>query len=400
MYLSPEQTKRVVASLAVAVLLGVTIGALLLMPPLEQGVPASGDVIDELGGRPVYAFSFPETPTPELRRPVSVIVSGGRVYVVDSAAGVVRVFDERGQERSVIGSGTLGTPVYIARDAARGVLYVTDRQRRALVSFTDEGEHIGEVVPRSAAATPSVEATPWAPLGVAVDEQGLLYVTDVAKRHRLLVLKRDGIIVREIAGEQQARTGSGVVLSLEYPNAVDVVADEIWVADSNNRRVVVFGRDGEFRRVITMPGMARGLDFISSEESTRPLVAVVDTLAQDVAVLDATGTVRGTFGEPGAGAGGLAFPNDVAVSADGTRLYVADTGNRRVQVWDIVPAPSARGPEGEPAETSARGRVPYVATAIVSGLVALLIAGVTASAWWRERRVRQEGGPASEETDE
>ncbi|MEN6429840.1 MAG: hypothetical protein ABFC80_03215, partial [Coriobacteriales bacterium] len=90
MYLSPEQTKRVVASLAVAVLLGVTIGALLLMPPLEQGVPAAGEVIAELGGRPGYAFSFPETPTPELRRPVSVIVSGGRVYVVDSAAGVVR----------------------------------------------------------------------------------------------------------------------------------------------------------------------------------------------------------------------------------------------------------------------------------------------------------------------
>ncbi|MHB1342538.1 MAG: hypothetical protein ACYCX5_12385, partial [Coriobacteriia bacterium] len=41
--------------------------------------------------------------------------------------------------------------------------------------------------------------------------------------------------------------------------------------------------------------------------------------------------VLGRFGQPGRSAGRLAFPNDVAVTADGSRLYVADTGNHRVQ---------------------------------------------------------------------
>lgn len=388
MPVSAERRRYLLALAAASALLGVAIGALVMMPPLEPGVPVTGAVAQALGGRPVYAFSFPETPTAALERPISVAVSGDSVYVVDSEAGVVRVFDVRGNDRSTIGSGTLEVPVYVARDASRGLLYVSDRESRRLLAFADDGTPVGPVWPRAIGATGSTEPTAWAPLGLDVADDGLIYVTDVSARHRVLVLEPDGTIVREVGGARAARYGTGVSVVLDYPNAVHVGAGEIWVSDSNNQRVVVFGTDGQFRRVVPMSGLARGLDFIASAENTATMVAVVDALSQDISVVDATGTVLGTFGQPGSSAGRLAFPNDIAVSSDGTRLFIADTGNRRIQVWDIVADESeiAGLPAIGPAD--ARRRLPFIAVAVLGFALALLTAVVTVSRWRRERASR------------
>lgn len=383
MYLTPQGKKQFQVGAVIVGLLAVAVAALLFMPPLEPPVPVSGQVAAALGGRPAYAFSFPETPTPALERPVSVLVSGDNVYVVDSTAGLVRVFDERGQERSAIGSGTLEVPVYIARDAVRGLVYVTDRQKRAVFAFTDDGSPAGILAPRAVGATGSTEPTSWAPLGIDVADDGLIYVTDVLQRHRVLVLEFDGTIVREIGGERAAQAGSGVSVVLEYPNAVDVFDDEVWVSDSNNRRVVVFGLDGQFRRVVPMTGLSRGIDSLAAADSTRTLVAVVDTLAQDIAVLDSAGVVLGRFGQPGSSGGRLAFPNDIAVSRDGKRMYIADTGNRRIQAWDIVPAGPLDSVGGGNGAADASARIPYIAVALLAMIAAIAVGVVVASRWRR-----------------
>ena len=365
--------KRLLKALAAVVLIAIAIASLLMMPAVLEPVPQIGQVAQALGGRPVYEFSFPETPTPALERPVSVLASGNRLYVVDSIAGLVRVYDEKGSERGVIGRGTLEVPVYIARDAARGLIYVSDRQKRALFAFTDDGSPAGSIVPRAAGATGSVQPTSWAPLGVDVADDGLVYVTDVSNRHRVLVLEFDGTIVREIGGSRAALAEGGVSVVLEYPNAVDVTPEEVWVSDSNNRRVVVFGRDGQFRRIVAIDGLARGIDFLPSVDGTATFVAIVDTLAQDISVMDTSGTVLGRFGGPGQSAGRLAFPNDVAVSPDGDRLYVADTGNKRIQVWDIVPNSDSEGLAATIGFADASARIPYIGIALAAFLVAVFL---------------------------
>jgi hypothetical protein len=267
---------------------------LALMPPVTSAVPTVGGIASAMRVRPQYAFSFPAPGSSEpLQRPISVVAANDGVYVVDSAAGNVRVFDSRGADRAVIGSGTLEVPVYAARDAVRGILYVTDRALAAVLRFDDvDGSPLGELEPKpSAEGTRSVESTAWAPLGIDVAEDGTVWVTDVLVRHRVLVLEPDGTIVREVGGAVASAETTGVAVVLDYPNGVCVGADEVWVSDSNNRRVVVFGRDGAFRRVLSVDGLARGIDFVpvvgtvGSSDST--LVVVADALAQDIAVWDA-----------------------------------------------------------------------------------------------------------------
>jgi DNA-binding beta-propeller fold protein YncE len=55
---------------------------------------------------------------------------------------------------------------------------------------------------------------------------------------------------------------------------------------------------------------------------------------------DPNGTPFVVLGEPGVGREQLRHPTDVVVSAD--RVYVADFGNDRVQVWRIENGASAR----------------------------------------------------------
>jgi len=351
--------------------------ALAVMPPVTVAVPSVGGISDALTIRPQYSFSFPLPGSTPMQRPISLVATTDSIYVVDSAAGHVRVFDDRGADRAVIGSGTLDVPVYAAHDEVRGILYVTDRQRLSVFRFDEsDGSLLGTLVPKPAVEdTASVESTAWAPLGIDVADDGTIWVTDVLDRHRVLVLEPDGTIVREIGGATAAVESTGVAVVLDYPNGVSVGAEEVWISDSNNRRVVVFGRDGAFRRVLAVDGLARGLDFVPVAETARhsgsTLVVAADALAQDIAVWDASGAVLGRFGGPGEGSGQLAFPNDADSDPRGEYLYVADTGNRRVQAWVWAENDDAVTSGGPLGFVDAAGRVPYILVAIVLLLAAV-----------------------------
>lgn len=365
-------TKRRVYTVAVVLFALIAVAAAVLA--LGSNPTATVSEIDDAQG-PValrFVFAFPGTDDTPLQRPVGVVAAGERVYVVDSTEGVVRVYDDRGVERSVIGEGVLGVPVYAAVDAERGVLYVTDREKRQVFLFgLDDGALVGTLAPVADAG--STVATAWAPLAVDVGDSGTLLVTDVFERHRVLVLKPDGRIVREIGGAQAAAETTGVVVVLAFPNAVRANGEEVWVADSNNKRALVFGSDGGFLRVVPTGGLVRGFDFVPPLAGTTEttIVAFVDTLGSGIALMDLTGASLGRFGGMGSAEGALAFPNDASVDAVRGRLYVADTGNRRVQVWDVVPATQGGG--ASPLASGLQSRAVRWWTAVIAGVVSVVM---------------------------
>jgi len=373
-----RRRRRTYAVLAVVFAIA-AVGSFAAQPRTAVDVPELDGVRGAVALR--YAFAFPDEDDAPLERPVGVVAAGERVYVVDSTAGVVRVYDDRGVERGVVGTGVLDVPVYAAVDTERGVLYVTDRAKRALYLFgLDDGAIIGTLSP--VADEGSSIATAWAPLAIAVGDSGALFVTDVLERHRVLALEPDGRITREIAGPQAAIEATGVIVALDFPNAVRATGDEVWVSDSNNKRALVFGVDGRFLRAVPMRALVRGFDFVpplaGSAETT--LVAFVDTLGSDISLVDLAGAARGRFGGMGGSAGRLAFPNDISVSAEGDTLYVADTGNRRVQVWDVIPADAGAGSALLPSGLR-DGRVLRVIAVLASALALLM-----GALWLRTKR--------------
>lgn len=320
-----------------------------------------------------YVGSLPDAGARAFRRPVGVAVGRSRVYVADSEAGLVRVFSVWGPEAQPIGEGVLEVPTYVAFDDASGTLLVSDRAAARVLRFSPRGELLGEVRPSTEPST-----TPWAPLGLAVDA-GRVAMTDASPMQRVVVMDPGGAVALQIGLRDAEGTGT-VGVALDYPNSVDFIGDEIWVGDSNNRRVLVFDGQGGLTRLVRIDGVARGLAALEDPNNERALVAVVDALGSEIVVLDAaTGEEVGRFGGAGSAPGRLAYPNDVAYDASVRRLYVADTGNARVQVWDVRP-PEPQAPT--PLEVVRRA-----APARIAGvLLALVGAMLTAAGAWPRRR--------------
>ncbi len=191
--------------------------------------------------------------------------------------------------------------------------------------------------------------------GVAVNSKGHVFVFSRgdttgpaygAAAAQLLEFDAEGKFTREIGHHLYA-------WSFAHSVKIDK-DDDIWVADKGSdmvikfnpegRVVMVFGRkqeaadestgpirhpkpplppvDGMFRQVTDMAWDSAGNTYISD-----------GYINSRVAKIDKDGNWLKSWGEPGDGPGQFNTPHSIAVDAQ-DRVYVADRGNRRIQVFD------------------------------------------------------------------
>src|SRR4029077_7396092 len=191
--------------------------------------------------------------------------------------------------------------------------------------------------------------------GVAVNSKGHVFVFPrgnttgpayAAAAAQLLEFGADGKYIREIGHNLYA-------WSFAHTVRIDK-QDNIWVTDKGSDMVIkfnpeghvimVFGRkqeasdegtealkhpkpplppvDGMFRQVTDVTWDAAGNTYISD-----------GYINSRVAKVDPNGKWLKSWGEPGDGPGQLNTPHSIAADAQGN-IYVADRGNRRIQVFD------------------------------------------------------------------
>src|SRR5438874_379680 len=191
--------------------------------------------------------------------------------------------------------------------------------------------------------------------GVAVNSKGHVFVFSrgntggpayAARAAQLLEFAPDGKFVREIGHNLYA-------WSFAHTVKVDK-EDNIWVTDKGSDMVIKFNPDG---RVVMVFGRKQE----ASDEGTGPLKkpapplppvdgmfrqvtdvawdAAGNTYISDgyvnsrIAKIDKDGNWLKSWGEPGDKPGQFNTPHSIAVDAQGN-VYVADRGNRRIQVFD------------------------------------------------------------------
>ncbi len=191
--------------------------------------------------------------------------------------------------------------------------------------------------------------------GVAVNSKGHIFVFSRgnttgpaygAGAAQLLQFGPDGKFIREIGHNLYAWS---------FAHSVRIDKDDnIWVADKGSDMVIKFNLDGRVTMVF-------GRKLEASDEGTEPLkhpkpsLPAVDGLFRQVtdmawdaagntyisdgyinsriAKADKDGTWLKSWGEPGDKPGQLNTPHSIAVDAQ-NNVYVADRGNRRIQVFD------------------------------------------------------------------
>src|SRR5690606_8903541 len=92
-------------------------------------------------------------PRLRFRTPVGIAPgANGEVLVVDADLRMVIRLDGEGEPVGSFGQGELTRPVGVARDAARGRIFVADAQAHDVKVFSDAGELIGRIGARGEGA--------------------------------------------------------------------------------------------------------------------------------------------------------------------------------------------------------------------------------------------------------
>ena len=306
-----------------------------------------------------------------LNRPVAVAVDGaGNLYIADLDNQRIRKVGVNGVITTLAGVGSaeysgdggpagraqLNSPEGVVVDWA-GNLYIADTNNQRVRVLGPDGiirTAAGSgVAGFSGDAGPAGSAMLSAPLRVAVDNAGNLYIAD-AGNHRVRKVGLDGKI-RTLAGNGIANSaGNGgpatsAVLDQPVGLAVDA-AGTVYVADQQEHRVRQVSPSGTIQtRVGTGEAGFSGDDGAAGAALLRTPTGLAVDSSGNLYVADSGNhcvrrvtrngiitTVAGN-GTPGfagdggpAGAASLFFPTGVAEDGTGN-LYIADTGNHRVR---------------------------------------------------------------------
>jgi sugar lactone lactonase YvrE len=164
------------------------------------------------------------------------------------------------------------------------------------------------------------------PFGIAADGYGRVIVADPAMASVVVMdpQRHTFVAIGEVSKQ--------VVFRTPFSIAVDE-ANNIYVGDTGLGRVLVFGPDLGYRTTIGAKGELESPTGLAVDDARHRLY-VVDSRRHSVRVFDlASGRLLDTFGGRGNGPRQFNYPTSVAVGPDG-RVYVTDTMNYRVQVFD------------------------------------------------------------------
>ncbi|HJR85289.1 MAG TPA: 6-bladed beta-propeller, partial [Nitrososphaeraceae archaeon] len=255
----------------------------------------------------------------------------GRVYVADYANHRIQVFDTKGNY--ITKWGTYGEENGQIHKASAltvvpsGNIYLSDQFNYRIQEFTSNGTFV----------------TTWGTQGEGdgqflhphvpgVDSEGNIYVSD---RDLANVQKftKDGKFIMKWA-EEGSEDGQ-----LSKPESVIIDShDNIYVADFGNHRIQKFTKDGNFILKWGSKGVGDG-EFngpagMSIDKNDN--IYVTDRNNNRIQVFTTNGTFLTQFGLEGSGPGQFNRPEGVGVDKDTGLVYVADTGNFRIQVFKPV----------------------------------------------------------------
>ncbi|HET8748193.1 MAG TPA: 6-bladed beta-propeller [Ramlibacter sp.] len=327
----------------------------------ERTIRSSADVMaDDKDGSLRRALTGENRTGEGLDKPYGVAARNGRVYIGDTAARNVIMFDLNTRKYKRIGTddpGAIRMPLGIDLDA-NGNLYVLDATLKKIFVYDGEGKYLRAMA----------QDIKWSrPVGLTVDTAGRrIYAVDAggvdSNDHKVRVLDLEtGKLLLEFGTRGN---GPG---ELNLPRDVAIGADGlVYVVDGGNFRIQVFDKDGKFLK--TFGGIGRrGGQFARPKEIAADRdgnLYVVDTAFANVQIFNPDGQLLLDVAARGDndGPGRLMLPSGIAVDADG-RIYVVDQFFRKMDVFRPagLSATARYGdPAAPPAPATAKGTAPAV----------------------------------------
>jgi tripartite motif-containing protein 71 len=261
----------------------------------------------------------------------------GDTYVADTANDRIEVFNPAGDYLRTIGysgrmPGQLTAPSGLALDPT-GRLLVSDTVDNRIEAFASGSDRFLEQWTLAGGHAAGFAS----PAGIGIDPRGSVYVADLGNQ-RIVHLWGDGTFLGELGGPADL---GGAELAGAGSVEVSATTGQIYVADSNHNRVLVYGPEGTLQAkwgagegdgaAGSSPGAFDHPEALAIAPSGN--VYVADTRNNRVVELSPAGSVITEWGAKANVAGHLRSPAGIAVDAAG-RVYVADSEDDRIAVFE------------------------------------------------------------------
>ena len=241
----------------------------------------------------------------------------GNVIVLVRTAPHFRIFTRDGQFVRAFGEDGLFQVAHSVTIDTQGFLWATDSVDHLVHKFSPDGELLMTLGTKGAAGDNTSRDRFNQPNHVAIAPTGDIYVSDGYQNSRVVHFSEDGEFIRIIGGETGSEPGQ-----LQVPHGVAVDSrGRILVNDSDNQRVSVFDKDGNF--VESWPFPSRGGIVVTADDTvyiSDVSVGVVN-IVKDGELIDSVSADRA---------------HGLGVDIDGS-IYVS--GASRMTVMKITRAP-------------------------------------------------------------
>jgi sugar lactone lactonase YvrE len=217
----------------------------------------------------------------------------------------------------------LNQPYGIAVDS-EGKLYIADQKVGAIFIFsTDETKNVDLI-------KNGVQAHFVRIIGLAMDDNDRLFVSDPGLRH-ILVFNKDHKAEDVITDAMAEPGGIAIDTRNRFLYVADTELDQVLVYDADTLKLLrKIGTAGQ-KHTLTTPGDFSKPAGVAVDAEGNLYVA--DTWNNRVEIFDADGQFIRTFGKSGDGPGYFSRPKGVAIDSDG-HIWVADGMQDRVQVFN------------------------------------------------------------------
>ena len=319
---------------------GINQAAPLQTDPYEKGlISLSSDLSLGTAGNAIGQLNTPRG---------LAVAQDGSLYVADSRNNRIDHFDINGIFLQSFGKispgcpyattpppnvpiGTFCEPWGVAVSPDGQWVYVADTWNHRIQKFTASGE------PVKAWGTPNydpVSSGPfglWGPRGIAVDSQGHVLVADTGNK-RIIVYGGDGNFISQLGGQGTdiGQFDEPVGLSIDTQG-------KLYVADTWNQRIQVLTPNAD-KTIYSTSILQWGISGWSSQSlENKPYIAVdqqghlfaTDPDSFRVLEFSVSGAFIRGWGESGTGLNNFGLPSGIAVNSQG-QVWVSDSANNRL----------------------------------------------------------------------
>lgn len=207
-------------------------------------------------GEPLFWFPLLKDKNWAELFPLSLDINDDRIYVADGFKKRIVVFDLKGNYLFSLGekgrlAGMIAGPLGVAA-AKDGTVFITDNRNLTLTAYQPLGK-VFWVRGRPPKGIASVNRFFGLPAGVAVDDQGFVYLVD-AFSFSIKIFNQDGEFLVEVGRRGTVRG------EFNFPRGVKVYKRLLAVADMENNRIQIFRINKELlrtykRKKITTPSL-------------------------------------------------------------------------------------------------------------------------------------------------